>query len=479
MPVPKSRIRRVNDAPIRADRDYVLHWMTGFRRIDQNFAIDRAIEHALELDKPLIVFEALRAGYTWASDRLHAFVIDGMRDNQARLADTPIGYFPYLEPKHGDGKGLLEELAAKACVVTTDDFPTFFLPNMLSAAADKLDVCLEAIDGNGLLPLRATDRIFERAQDFRRYMQKTIAAELEHRPSKRHTATRKATLPKLKHHKPTDLETVDLSTFAIDHTVPEAFKGGPKEALKTAKAFIRNKLRMYGEGRNHPDDDAASGLSPFLHWGHIGIHQVFDLLESHEEWTTAKLAKPNGKREGFWKMSPNAESFLDEIITWRELSYNTAALKPDYETYDTLPEWCRKTLAKHASDPREKRYSLEQLESAKTYDEVWNAAQRQMLRDGRMHNYLRMLWGKKVLEWSDTPQQALETLLHLNNKYCLDGRNPNSTSGVFWVFGRYDRPWGPERPIFGTIRYMSSAATIRKLRMADYLTEFGARPALR
>ncbi|HSI06077.1 MAG TPA: deoxyribodipyrimidine photolyase [Myxococcota bacterium] len=478
MPVPASRIRAVNDAPVRPDRDFVLHWMTGVRRIDGNFAIDRAVEHAKALNKPLLVFEALRAGYKWASDRLHAFAIAGMRDNAARLEGTGVGYYCYLEAKHGHARGLLEQLAGHACVITTDDVPTFFLPAMVQAAGAKIDVRLEAIDGNGLLPLRATSKVFERAQDFRRYMQKTVVAELEHTP--RVNPLKDTELPAFKH-LPKDIAAkwphgcdLPLERMAIDHDVPVArLEGGSVQGLATAKQFIAKKLGNYGEGRNHPDEGAASGLSPYLHWGFVGVHQIFALLADREEWTPAKVGKANGKRAGFWNMSENDESFLDELITWREVGYNSAALRVDPESYDSLPAWAKTTLAKHASDKREHSYDLETLESAKTYDEVWNAAQNELLREGRMHNYLRMLWGKKILEWSETPRQALETLLHLNNKYALDGRNPNSTSGIFWVFGRYDRPWGPERKIFGTVRYMTSQSTLRKLRMRDYMAKYG------
>jgi deoxyribodipyrimidine photo-lyase len=479
MSVPVSRIRAINDAPVRPDRDYVLHWMTGVRRIDGNFAIDRAVEHAKALNKPLLVFEALRAGYKWASDRLHAFAIAGMRDNAARLEGTGVGYYCYLEPKDGDGRGLLEALARRACVVTTDDVPTFFLPAMVEAAGSKLDVQLEAIDGNGILPVRATTKVFERAQDFRRYMQKTVLGELEH-------------VPRVNPLKGTDLPVFErlpkgitakwphgadlaLERITIDHDVSVTrLEGGSVKGLATAKHFVGKKLGNYGEGRNHPDEGAASGLSPYLHWGFIGVHQVFDLLADREEWTPAKLGPPNGKRTGFWNMSENAESFLDELISWREVGYNSAGLRAHHESYDSLPAWARTTLAKHAGDKREHIYDLEILESAKTYDAVWNAAQNELLRDGRMHNYLRMLWGKKVLEWSETPRHALETLLHLNNKYALDGRNPSSTSGIFWVFGRYDRPWGPERKIFGTVRYMTSDSTLRKLRMRDYMAKYSS-----
>jgi len=189
-----------------------------------------------------------------------------------------------------------------------------------------------------------------------------------------------------------------------------------------------------------------------------------------EQWSPANLSqKASGSSSGWWGVSETAESFLDELITWREVGYNMCALRDDYDRYESLPEWAKDTLAEHADDPREHVYGLEEFENADTHDDLWNAAQRQLTREGRIHNYLRMLWGKKILEWSASPQEALDTMIELNNKYGVDGRNPNSYSGIFWVLGRYDRPWGPERPIFGKVRYMSSANTARKVRVKNYI----------
>jgi deoxyribodipyrimidine photo-lyase len=171
-------------------------------------------------------------------------------------------------------------------------------------------------------------------------------------------------------------------------------------------------------------------------------------------------------------MSANAEGFLDQVITWRELGYNFTSHRADYDRYESLPDWAQKTLKKHARDGRKYVYNLEQFETAATHDQLWNAAQTQLVGEGRLHNYLRMLWGKKILEWSGSPQKGLEIMIHLNNKYGLDGRNPNSYSGIFWILGRYDRPWGPERPIFGTIRYMSSANTARKVSVENYVRKY-------
>ena len=172
-------------------------------------------------------------------------------------------------------------------------------------------------------------------------------------------------------------------------------------------------------------------------------------------------------------MPAPAEAFLDELVTWRELAFNFAAKRDDAERYDSLPPWARKTLEAHSADPRPHVYSLEQLNAAATHDEVWNAAQRQLLQEGRIHGYLRMLWGKKILEWSASPREAVAAMIHLNDTLALDGRDPNSYAGIMWCLGRYDRPWAPERPIFGTVRYMSSRSTMHKLHLKRYLQRFG------
>jgi deoxyribodipyrimidine photo-lyase len=198
-------------------------------------------------------------------------------------------------------------------------------------------------------------------------------------------------------------------------------------------------------------------------------------LAKCEEWKPEKLAvRTSGSREGWWNMSAAAEGFLDELITWREIGYNLAAHQKDYDKYESLPEWAQETLKKHKKDGREFVYRLKEFEAAKTHDALWNAAQTQVAREGRIRNYLRMLWEKKILEWSRSPQEAAEIMIHLNNRYGVDGRNPNSYSGIFWVLGRYDRPWGPERPIFGTVRYMSSDNTAEKFSVKNYLRKYGA-----
>jgi len=483
-PVPDLRIRALNTRPISKRGKYVLYWMTAQRRCGWNFALDRAIELSQETDRPLVILEALRLDYPWSSARIHDFVMRGMADNAEHTAEKAVTYFPYVESTKGEGKGLLQSLGKAACVVVTDDFPCFFIPRMAAAAANVLDVRLEAVDSNGLYPLAAADRSFTTAFSFRAHLQKHLPPHLAKRP--RATPFRDLSIPSLDR-LPTSVTrrwpATPVSVLAdgseklglrfASAVPPCSTTGGTRAAGRCLRDFLGEPISRYDEDRNAVEASGTSGLSPYLHFGHISAHQIFHEITKREQWTPESLDGPKGgKREGYWNLPPAVEGFLDQIITWRELGYQFCARHPDYDTYESLPQWARTTLQQHSSDPRDPCHDLGTLESARTYDDVWNAAQRQLLIEGRMHNYLRMLWGKKILEWSETPQKALEVMIHLNNKYALDGRNPNSYSGIFWTLGRFDRAWGPERPIFGKVRYMSSDSTRRKLKLKPYLNRY-------
>lgn len=486
MPVPLTRITARNNAPIRPERNFVLYWMIAARRARASFALEHAANLATDLGKPLVVLEPLRCGYRWANERLHAFVLQGMADNAAAFARTPVAYYPYVEPVAGAGRGLLAALGARACAVVTDDWPCFFLPRMVDAAARQLDCAFEAVEGNGLYPLHTAQRAFHTAASFRIHLHKTLRPHLFEFPRIEPLAGMK--LPKavippeiLRRWPMADPARVALAALPIDHSVPPAeTHGGSQAARKALTHFVRARLSRYGEDRNHPDDTAASGLSPWLHFGHVGAHEVAQAVFEHCEWSPEKIVgKPIGKRHGWWGLPEHAESFLDELVTWRELGFQFCRAFPDsYDSFDNLPAYARKTLADHAGDRREHLYTLKEIENAATHDEVWNAAQRELVHTGRMHNYLRMLWGKKILQWSASPRAAAEAMIHLNNKYALDGRDPNSYSGIFWCLGRFDRAWGPQRAIFGKVRYMTSDSTRRKLRMEEYLQRWGPRRSL-
>ncbi len=477
-------MRAVNGQAIAPGRELVLYWMIAARRVHSNFALQRAAAWARALGKPLVVLEALRVGYPWASDRLHRFVIDGMNDNAHALARSTIVYHPYVEPSADQGKGLLAALARRACVVVTDDFPCFFLPHMVAAAAAHLDVRLEAVDGNGLLPLAATDRDFSAAAHFRRHVQKTlplhVADEPERTPSSRGIPAyaMPASIARRWPRASDALLAGDpaaLARLPIDHEVPVApVRGGHDAAVATLRHFVKDGLESYLERRGDPSADATSRLSPYLHFGHLSVHEVFAAVARRERWSVRRLAtRATGKRTGWWGMSPGAEAFLEQLVVWRELGYNHCAKRPDdYDRYGSLPGWARRTLAEHARDRREHLYTFRQLEEARTQDPLWNAAQRQLRREGWFHNTMRMLWGKKILEWSRTPQTALATMIAIMNRWSLDGRDPSSYTGYFWTLGLFDRPW-PERDVFGKVRTMSSERLRHKVDVGPYLARYG------
>ena len=487
-----DRLRVLVDRPPRPTGELVLYWMIAQRRLVWNLALDQAIAWAQELGRPLVVLEALRCDYPWASDRIHRFVVEGMAENARRAVGKRLLYVPYIEPELGAGKGLLRALSRRASVIVTDDFPCFFLPRMVDAAARQVDCRLEAVDGNGLLPLAATDAASSTAYAFRRILQKKLPLHLESMPAA--SPLDSLGLPALKKLSVKEGDrswswaadsllagdAAALAALPIDHSVlPGLARGGSRAAEERWTTFLYQQLLSYPEKRNQPDEDGASGLSPYLHFGHLSVHQVLHELAEQERWSPEDVAgSASGARAGWWRMSPPAEVFLDQVVTWREVGYHFCHHRPDYDRYESLPPWALATLAKHAGDLRSPRYELADLAAGRTYDPLWNAAQRQLVEEGGMHNYLRMLWGKKVLEWSATPREALAMLVELNNRFALDGRNPNSYSGMFWCFGRFDRPWGPERPIFGTVRYMSSANTARKLHLKGYLARHAEQASL-
>jgi deoxyribodipyrimidine photo-lyase len=481
---PELRLRPLNGAPVRADGDFVLYWMVATRRLSWSWALDRAFEHAEALRKPLLILEPLSVSYRWASDRHHRAILDGMLEHAGALRGSPVGYYPYVEPEPAAGRGLLLSLSERACTVVTDDSPVFFTPRLLEAAARLVPCRLEAVDSCGLLPLRAAERPFSAAYHFRRFLQKALPEHILQAPSPDPLTA--ARLPPFRgvpqpiaERWPAAVERLlsdgeALAALPIDHAVaPTGWKGGHAAARSRLDRFVADVLPRYGEERNDPDAGATSLLSPWLHYGHISAHEVFDAVARAEQWSPARLSdRADGRREGWWGMSPSAESFLDELVTWRELGYGFCTHEPGYDRYETLPDWARTTLEAHASDPREHLYSLGTLAGAETDDELWNAAQRQLVHEGVIHNYLRMLWGKRILEWTSHPREAFDFMIELNNRYALDGRDPNSYSGIAWVLGRFDRGW-PERPVFGKVRSMTSASTRRKVRLAEYLARWG------
>lgn len=479
------RLRTVTSAPVNLDGSYVLYWMIAARRVQFNFALERAAGWARELGKPLVILEPLRVDYQWASARLHRFILDGMADNVRKLSGKELTHYPYVEPEPGAGRGLLKALAQRASVVVTDDYPAFFLRRMVTAAGVKIERRLEAVDGNGLLPMAVADREFTTAYSFRRFLQRTLPEFLNELPLQDPLAESlpdPSSLPNeiierwpLASDALLEGDSCRLQKLPIDHEVaPVTLRGGASVAESMLRDFLDTKLRTYNERRNRPEEEGASGLSPFLHFGHLSSHQVFVELMSRARWTPEDISsRVDGRRSGWWGAHESAEAFLDQFVTWRELGFNLCLHRDDHDRYSAVPDWARRTLDLHALDDRDFSYSLQEFQQGATHDPLWNAAQRQLVREGRIHNYLRMLWGKKILEWSEHPRQALATMFELNNRYALDGRDPNSSSGILWILGRFDRAWGPERPIFGKVRFMSSVNTARKVPVRKFIERYG------
>ncbi len=488
--VPEVRRRALNDEGHQEEGTWVLYWMVAHRRPTYNFALQRAVELAQEWGRPLLILEGLRHGYEWACDRFHAFILEGMAHNQQAFEGPGVRYMPFVEREDRPGEGLLESLSKESVAVVVDDFPAFFLPRMVEAAGKKVEVAMEAVDSNGYLPMRGTEKKYKRAYDFRRYLHKEVVNQPPVWPKRdplealdvRWGDDEEQVLASIQERWPQaspSLLSADreaLSELPIDHDIaPNAdFPGGLKAARERLSRFMEEGLRAYHERRNDVSEAAESGLSPYLHFGHISTHRLFSVLVDREGWTLDDVdADRISKREGFWQMSEGGEAFADQILTWREVGFNRCVLDPEgYDQYDTLPEWARTTMAEHADDERPFLYSLEEFEAAQTHDELWNAAQNQLVETGVMHNYLRMLWGKKIFHWSESPREALSIMVELNNKYALDGRDPNSYNGIFWVLGRFDRAWGPEREVFGKIRYMTSRSTRRKFKVDAYIERF-------
>lgn len=476
--VPTERIAAANDRPPCPTGAFVVYLMIAHRRPHWNHALDRAIERAQELGRPLLVLEYLACGHQHACDRLHRLMIDGMVANQAAFAAGPVHYLPFVEAVVGEGAVLLRAVLAHACLVVTDEFPCFVHPRLVADLAAQAPVRVESVDANGLMPLRATPAASLRAVDFRRVLQRGLRPHLGHFPQAH--PLRRLSLPRLANGilpPPSDLAGLlrgGLARLPIDHAVaPVSLRGGWKAARAGLRDFLDQRLRRYGEGRNDLVDGAASGLSPWLHLGHISAHEVVQAVWEREDWSPERLGEgARGAKAGWWGMSAPAEAFLDQVVTWRELGYHDCFHRPGYDRYESLPAWALASLDRHRGDLRRHLYTLEEFERGATHDPLWNAAQAQLRGEGVIHNYLRMLWGKKVIEWSPDPETAWAVLAQLNNRWAVDGCDPNSWTGIAWCFGRFDRPWPPEREVFGTIRWMSSDNTRRKMDVKPYLARW-------
>jgi len=492
--IPASRLRV--HGSLNPSGEYILYWMTAARRPTFNHGLDHAIDLAREHDVPLVVIECLALQHKWANDRISTFVLQGMIDNREAFLGSYVTYIPYVETKRKEASGLLKGWLkrAKACVI--DDFPTYYPLHVLNTALTIKPCEIHAVDSNGFMAMRAQGRDFKTAHSLRRHLHKTITEHMHEFPHAK-PLERAEGLPMLANNAVAEIfETTDtpmtpyeflwrvgeggdigrnaLSTLAIDHAVPPVVskKGGHLAAKRRWREFFKDRLEVYHEARNEPEQEGASGLSPWLHFGHISVHRILhDVFEAHGWDVTLANPPHNGRREGWWGLPQPVEAFLDQIITWRDIGFIHCAMVENHTSYESLPEWAKTTLEEHRSDPRPAVYTLEELEQAKTHDDLWNAAQTQLLQDGMIQNYLRMLWGKKILEWSPDPETAMAWMIALNDRWALDGRDPNSYTGVGWVMGKFDRGW-TERAVYGKVRCMTTPSTKRKYRTSGYIERY-------
>ena len=429
----------------------VVYWMQRAQRALDNPALDVAVRAANLLQQPVVIFFAPVPFYPHANLRHYAFLAQGIPDIAERARERGIGFVLRRCPEHSLLKFCDE---VKASLVIGDENPLREPEHWREAAARKLRVPLWTVDADVIVP----SRLLEKEQ----YAARIIRPRLQ-RQLKQFLVASSNPKARVEWEKPRALQalpddgSLDITERwkGLDRSVQpvDSFRGGTGEALKLLRVFLAEKLVHYPERHGKPELDGTSRLSPYLHFGHIGPHTVALAVEGAKASRTAK------------------DDFLDQLITWRELSINFVHFNPLYDSLESAPDWAHRTLAKHADDKRPVTYSRQQLEAAETHDDLWNAAQRQMLHAGWMHNYMRMCWAKKILEWSATPGVAYQTAVYLNDRYFLDGRDPNGYAGIAWsIAGKFDRPWF-ERPVFGTIRYMSGNAARKKFDADRYIEQ--------
>ena len=439
----EGRVHILRDLPIK-NGEYVLYWMQATQRAEHNHALCYAIKLADENNLPLIVFFGIDETYPEANLRHYTFMLEGLQDVEEALKKLGIKFIVWIaHPVEG-----VERLSANAAIVVTDFGYLRHQRLWRKKLADSLNCPFHAVESDIVVPV-------EKASAREEYSAATL------RPKITNLMSFYFELPKEKAPRLNSLHfsirTVDLkdissllSEMDIDKSVQpvERFHGGTQHAKKSLSHFISKSLDFYTDERSDPSKNFASGLSPFLHFGQISpLYIALKVMETD---------------------SPGRDAFLEELIVRRELAINFVYYNNNYDKVQSLPPWALATLQKHNSDKRQYVYTRLELEQALTHDVYWNAAQRELVNTGIIHNYMRMYWGKKIIEWSDSFEEAFDIMVYLNNKYALDGRDPNSYAGIAWCFGKHDRPW-KEREIFGTVRYMNENGLKRKFDMEEYV----------
>jgi deoxyribodipyrimidine photo-lyase len=420
-------------------------------RIVDNPALDVAIEAGNLLGLPVVVFFSVIPNYPNANLRHYHFMAQGLRDVAADAAERGVGFL-VRRPPDNSLQAFLEEV--DAALLIGDENPCREPERWRRVLAGRLRLPFWTVDADVVVPSRVFNRSFVLLHHFRRHLQAELPNYL--------AVPRK--IEPLYPWKPWKLlpgfsldEEITGGFTRLDRTVGpvDSFTGGTHSALKRLGQFVSLELKNYEQARNHPELRGTSRLSPYLHFGHIGP-------------VTVALAVEKAVKQGKAPVAAR-DKYLEQLIGWRELAVLFVRHEPNYDNWECAAPWARKTLIEHAGDPRTYRYTLKQLERGETADELWNAAQQEMVQTGWMHGYMRMYWAKKILEWAPEPATAFEWAVELNDRYQLDGRDPNGYAGIAWaIVGRHDRPWF-NRPVFGLVRAMTAGSTAKKFDSARYI----------
>jgi deoxyribodipyrimidine photo-lyase len=446
---PRVTVRRAG-SPLKEGK-CIVYWMQRAQRALDNPALDLAISIGNDLNLPVIVFLSIIANYPNANLRHYAFLSQGLADIESDLAERNVTFIVRRPPDNQLEK-FLQEVGASLLI--GDENHCREPERWRKVLARRLSLPFLTVDADVVVPSNLFEKHFYALHIFKLRLFAHVPTYLVPQPNLK--ATHSWHIPKnfLRYDLQSDI-TKDWTSLDRSIQPVDTFTGGTHAALSRLHHFVSNLLHAYSKNRNLPELDGTSCLSPYLHFGHISPITIA-LAAQH----AVKQSKATGAA---------CDIFLGELIGWRELSVNFVKFVPDYDSLDCAPDWAAKTLLEHSRDTRPILYTLKEMEQGRTHDELWNAAQLQMVHYGWMHNRMRMYWAKKILEWSPSPHLAYQHAVLLNDRYELDGRDPNGYSGIAWsIAGVHDRPWF-DRPIFGTIRYMSGASTGKKFNSRRYI----------
>ena len=431
----------------------VVYWMQRAQRGLDNHAVDLAVRVANRLGLPLVVYFAGIANFPHANLRHYRFLNRGLADIEEDLAERNVAFVMRRAP-HESHERLFAEV--EAAMVIGDENPMREPERWRQELVKRLRVPFWTVDADVVVPSRLMAKAQYGAYTIRPRLYRLLPEYLQ--PYENPKAEYAWRRPKGFYADPVREDmTRDWKDFDRSVKPVEAWTGGTHAAMKRLRLFTGKMLKDYEKRRSHPEVDGTSILSPYLHFGHVG------------PLTIALAVDAAVKRDK--SLASARDAYFNELIAWRELAVNFVKYTAGYDTANVAENWAKETIAEHARDERERLYTLRQLEAAETHDELWNAAQIQMVEFGWMHNYLRMYWAKKILEWTPDAKTAVKFCVYLNDKYLLDGRDPSGYAGIAWaVLGKFDRAW-QERPVFGKIRYMSGASTGKKFDSKRYVRQ--------